>query len=144
MRRHALLAVALIGLGFIAADGDAHSDAFSATYTREAVAADHAAASEAGAAVLRRGGTAADAAAATMLALGVASPGSSGFGGGGFALYYRASDRSLAFLDFRETAPAATTPNVFEVAEARAPGSRPSETGGLASVLLLVTKRQFT
>ena len=85
-----------------------------ATFRVDAVASDHAEASRIGASVLAAGGTAADAAAATMLALGVASPGSSGLGGGGFALYYRASDRSLTFLDFRETAPAASTADMFE------------------------------
>lgn len=81
-----------------------------ARYTHFAVASDHPEASRAGAEVLRSGGTAADGAAAAMLALGVASPASSGLGGGGFALYYRASDRSLTFIDFRETAPEALTP----------------------------------
>ena len=80
-----------------------HSAAFSA----EAVAADHFEASKAGAEVLAAGGNAADAAAATMLALGVVNPASSGLGGGGFALYYRAKDDSLTFLDFRERAPRA-------------------------------------
>jgi gamma-glutamyltranspeptidase/glutathione hydrolase len=80
-----------------------------ATFARFAVASDHPQASLAGAEILAAGGTAADAAAATMLALGVASPASSGLGGGGFALYYRASDRSVTFLDFRESAPAAMT-----------------------------------
>lgn len=82
-------------------------------YQRYAVAADHPLASEAGAEVLAAGGNAADAAAATMLALGVVSPGSSGLGGGGFALYYRASDRSLHYLDFREEAPGAATADMF-------------------------------
>jgi gamma-glutamyltranspeptidase/glutathione hydrolase len=81
----------------------------SATYARFAIATDHPEASLAGAEVLAEGGTAADAAAAAMLALGVASPASSGLGGGGFALYYRASDHSVTFLDFRESAPAAMT-----------------------------------
>jgi len=81
----------------------------SATYRRFAIATDHPEASSAGAEILAAGGTAADAAAAAMLALGVASPASSGLGGGGFALYYRASDRSVTFLDFRESAPAAMT-----------------------------------
>jgi gamma-glutamyltranspeptidase/glutathione hydrolase len=80
-----------------------------ATFARFAVAADHPEASRAGAEVLAAGGNAADAAAAVMLALGVVSPASSGLGGGGFALYYRARDRSVTFLDFREKAPAAAT-----------------------------------
>lgn len=102
-------------------------------FEREAVATDHPQASAVAADILARGGSAADAAAAAMLALGVASPASSGFGGGGFALYYRAADRSTTFLDFRETAPAASTPDMFERAEAERPGSRPSELGGLAT-----------
>jgi gamma-glutamyltranspeptidase/glutathione hydrolase len=80
-----------------------------ARFERYAVVTDHPEASQAGAEVLAAGGTAADAAAAAMLALGVASPASSGLGGGGFALYYRASDRTVHFLDFRERAGAGTT-----------------------------------
>lgn len=103
-----------------------------ARFPREAVATDHAAASTAAAAILAQGGTAADAAAAAMLVLGVANPASSGFGGGGFAVYYRASDRSVTFLDFRERAPAAATADMFERRERERPGSRPSTVGGLA------------
>ena len=107
----------------------------SAVFSREAVAADHAEASKAGAEILSEGGNAADAAAATMLALGVVNPASSGLGGGGFALYYRASDRSLTFLDFRERAPRAASPTMFEVdtADAEGPASSPSQLGGLAA-----------
>lgn len=106
-----------------------------ARYEQFAVAADHPDASAAGAAILAAGGNAADAAAATMLALGVANPASSGLGGGGFALYYRASDRSLTFLDFRERAPAAATPDMYEGREPPMPGraNAASQVGGLAS-----------
>lgn len=83
------------------------------SFAHYAVAADNAQASAAGAELLAQGGNAADAAAATMLALGVVSPSSSGLGGGGFALYYRARDQSLTFLDFREVAPAAASPGMF-------------------------------
>ncbi|HEY8428869.1 MAG TPA: gamma-glutamyltransferase, partial [Sandaracinaceae bacterium] len=103
-------------------------------YEQYAVAADHPLASQAGAEVLAAGGNAADAAAATMLALGVVSPASSGLGGGGFALYYRASDRSLHFIDFRERAPAAATPDMFARREGdddRTAANR-SRVGGLA------------
>ena len=86
-------------------------------FHKQAVAAAHPEASEAGASLLAAGGTAADAAAATMLALGVVSPTGSGLGGGGFALYYRARDKSLSFVDFRETAPAAATPALFAARE---------------------------
>ncbi len=80
---------------------------------RFAVASPEALASEAGAEMLRQGGNAADAAVATALALGVVTPWSCGVGGGGFALVWRAEDRSATFLDFRETAPAAATADMF-------------------------------
>jgi gamma-glutamyltranspeptidase/glutathione hydrolase len=103
-------------------------------YSEYAVAADHPEASAAGAEILAQGGNAADAAAATMLALGVASPHSSGLGGGGFALYYRASDKSLTFLDFRETAPATTAPDTFRARPGDTPeqAAERSQRGGLA------------
>ncbi|MFW2389930.1 MAG: gamma-glutamyltransferase [Polyangiales bacterium] len=105
------------------------------TFSHDAVAADHAEASRAGAEVLAAGGNAADAAAATMLALGVVNPASSGLGGGGFALYYRAKDRSLTFLDFRERAPRASSRTMFEVEDERpeGPASSLSQLGGLAA-----------
>lgn len=80
---------------------------------RFAVASPEALASQAGAEVLRQGGNAADAAVATALALGVVTPWSCGIGGGGFAMVWKAQDRSAAFLDFRETAPAAATADMF-------------------------------
>jgi gamma-glutamyltranspeptidase/glutathione hydrolase len=105
-----------------------------AVFRRDAVAADHAAASRAGAEILAAGGNAADAAAATMLALGVVNPSSSGLGGGGFALYYRADEGTLAFLDFRERAPRAATTTMFEAEDERrlGPANAPSQLGGLA------------
>ncbi len=105
------------------------------TFANFAVAADHPLASGAGAEILFRGGNAADAAAATMLALGVANPASSGLGGGGFLLYYQASDQSLHFLDFRERAPGASTPDMFEDAPApmEGPANAASQVGGLSS-----------
>lgn len=72
----------------------------------------HTLASEAGASVLRKGGNAVDAAVATSLMLGVVEPAFSGIGGGGFALLRMNDGRSLA-LDYRETAPLASTPGMF-------------------------------
>ena len=119
--------------------GPESKPAYSETYSQYAVASDQGLASEAGAEILASGGNAADAAAATMLALGVVNPASSGLGGGGFALYYRAEDQSLTFLDFRERAPAAASRTMFVDNEGKegATKGRPltarSQLGGLAS-----------
>jgi len=97
---------------------------------RGAVATAHPAASEAGAAVLRAGGNAADAAVAAAFALSVAEPQSSGIGGGGLALVYVAREDRVHAIDFRETAPAAATPDMFLVDGK--PDPRRSRCGGLS------------
>jgi len=128
------LAVGLLAVAFLTAQAETPTGPEAARFSRHAVAADQGLASRAGAEVLAAGGNAADAAAATMLALGVVSPGSSGLGGGGFATYYRASDGALSFIDFRETAPGAATPDMFADPPENAPrGSKPSQYGGLAT-----------
>ena len=76
------------------------------------VASESPAAAKAGLDVLNAGGNAMDAAVATTFALGVTRPQSCGIGGGGF-LVYRGADGETAALDFRETAPAAVTPETF-------------------------------
>ena len=76
------------------------------------VVSTHRAAAEAGASILVQGGNAIDAAVATAFAVGVVQPFSAGLGGGAFALV-RLSDGTIRALDARETAPAATTPNMY-------------------------------
>src|SRR4051812_14111782 len=98
--------------------------------SRGAVASDNLEASRAGAEILAKGGNAVDAAVATALALGVASPASSGLGGGGFLVVYRARDKKAQALDFRETAPAAATRDMFVSDGKVVPGR--SRVGGLA------------
>src|SRR5712672_3551867 len=87
--------------------------ATAAVSPRGVVATGHPVASEAGASLLRHGGNAIDAAVATAFALSVVEPQSSGIGGGGLALVYRARERTVDVIDFREVAPAAATPQMY-------------------------------
>ena len=115
---HRVLATATLTLILLAATvGDA--TAVEGSQYRNAVrsgggvlASESPAAVEAGLDVLDEGGNAMDAAVATTFALGVARPQSYGIGGGDF-LVYRGADGDTAALDFRETAPAAVTPETF-------------------------------
>jgi gamma-glutamyltranspeptidase/glutathione hydrolase len=75
------------------------------------VVSDSPLASRVGADVLRGGGTAVDAAVATAFALAVTLPSAGNVGGGGFAVVSVNGQR--AALDFRETAPAAATQNMY-------------------------------
>ncbi len=70
---------------------------------------------EAGLEILRAGGSAVDAAIATEMVLGLVEPESSGVGGGGFLMHYRASDEVIDAYDGREWAPAGATPDMFMV-----------------------------
>ena len=98
----------LVTISFLVSFPPATIHARSAQSTAGLVVADSELASEAGMAMLKRGGNAVDAAIATALALSVVDQASSGLGGGGFMVIYRAKDKRAFALDFRETAPAAT------------------------------------
>ena len=63
--------------------------------------------------VLRDGGTAVDAVVTAAFVLAVTEPYASGLGGGGFAVGYQPEDESSYALDFRETAPAGATRDMF-------------------------------
>ena len=69
-------------------------------------------ASRVGADVLRDGGSAVDATVATAFALAVTFPFAGNIGGGGF-LVLRPTNGETAAYDFRETAPAASSPTMF-------------------------------
>ncbi|MGA2591187.1 MAG: gamma-glutamyltransferase [Bryobacteraceae bacterium] len=69
-------------------------------------------ATDAGVAVLQAGGNAVDAAIAVGFALAVTHPSAGNIGGGGFLLVRFADGRST-FIDFRERAPQAASPNMY-------------------------------
>jgi gamma-glutamyltranspeptidase / glutathione hydrolase len=76
------------------------------------VASQNAIASRIGADVLAEGGTAVDAAVATAFALAVTHPTAGNIGGGGFLLYRPVSGEPVAY-DFREMAPAGSSPTMW-------------------------------
>lgn len=79
-----------------------------------AVATENPIATQEAIAALRAGGNAVDAAVTAALVAGVASPSSSGLGGGGFAVVWMASQAKATALDFRETAPAGVDVGAFD------------------------------
>lgn len=118
------LAVILVAIGLIVAPALAQDSrpGFNTTIARDAarpVAATHGMvvaqeriAAEIGRDVLARGGNAVDAAVATGFAMAVTYPRAGNIGGGGFMLIHLASGEDVA-IDYRETAPAAATRDMF-------------------------------
>ncbi|KAK1776693.1 gamma-glutamyltranspeptidase [Copromyces sp. CBS 386.78] len=105
---------------------------------RGAVASESAICSEIGIDTLRKGGSAADAMVATTLCVGTIGMYHSGIGGGGFMLV-RDPDGNYETVDYRETAPAAATQDMYnDDPNASVIGARsvaiPSELRGLEYV----------
>ncbi len=98
--------------------------------TGGAVASSEVASTEVGLETLRQGGNAVDAAVATALALVVVHPEAGNLGGGGFAVVKMGED--LTTLDFRETAPASATADMYLDQDGR-PRNQASRVGPLAA-----------
>jgi gamma-glutamyltranspeptidase/glutathione hydrolase len=113
------LAFALIaGLVVLASQVAAYADAgphgpATATGSGGAAATVDTVATQAAVDTLRGGGNAVDAAVTAAAVLGVTEPFSSGIGGGGFMVIYRASDGKVTTIDGRERAPVAMWPDAF-------------------------------
>ena len=115
----ALLTAALLPLAARAQDSTAARGAWryqqvepAAVARHGMAAADHPLSSQVGADILRRGGNAIDAIVAVAFAHAVVEPAAGNLGGGGFLVYRRRDGRTFA-LDFRETAPAAATRDMY-------------------------------
>lgn len=82
-----------------------------------------------GAEVLKRGGNAVDAAVAVGFAMAVTYPRAGNIGGGGFMLIHLAKGKRDIAIDYRETAPAATTKDTFLNARGEADPAKSREHG---------------
>ena len=80
--------------------------------SKGAVVCAHPLASRAGLLMMKKGGNAFDAAVATQFALAVVYPGAGNIGGGGF-MVARKANGELVSLDYRETAPARASKNMY-------------------------------
>ena len=81
--------------------------------SRGMVSSQDARATRVGVEILRKGGNAVDAAVAVGFALAVTLPRAGNLGGGGFMMVHRAGTNENWAIDYRETAPAAATADMF-------------------------------
>ena len=104
--------------------------------------------------VLKRGGNAVDAAVAVGFAMAVTYPRAGNIGGGGFMLIHLANRKEQFAIDYRETAPAATTRETYLDAKGEADQRKsrdlgtavgvPGTVAGLALALEKYGSRKFT
>lgn len=116
----ALIAALAVGLASATAQDARRTYIPPALGTVHAIAAEHGIvvaqekiSAQVGADILRRGGNAVDAAVATGFAMAVTYPRAGNIGGGGFMVIHSAEHNEDIAIDYRETAPAATTAQIF-------------------------------
>ncbi|WP_426421911.1 gamma-glutamyltransferase [Bradyrhizobium genosp. A] len=116
----ALIAALALGLASATAQDARRSYVPPALDTVHAIPAEHGIvvaqeriSAQVGADILRRGGNAVDAAVATGFAMAVTYPRAGNIGGGGFMVIHSAEHNEDIAIDYRETAPAATTAQIF-------------------------------
>src|ERR1700733_9452972 len=107
-----------------------------------------------GADVLKRGGNAIDAAVATGFAMAVTYPRAGNIGGGGFMVIHSAERHEDIAIDYRETAPGATRPDIFLGTDGKPDNAKsrdsalgigvPGTVAGLALALEKYGSGQFT
>ncbi len=162
-RRRILAAILLIAASCLPAAAQERRGIYTppALDTVRAVAAEHGMvvaqekiAARIGADVLRRGGNAVDAAVATGFAMAVTYPRAGNIGGGGFMVIHSADRHEDIAIDYRETAPAATTPDIFLGADGKPDNAKsrdsalgigvPGTVAGLALALEKYGSGKFT
>ncbi|MEY9125469.1 gamma-glutamyltransferase [Bradyrhizobium yuanmingense] len=162
-RRRLLAAIAALVLGLAPATAQDARQGYvpPAREAVRAVAAEHGMvvaqekiSAQIGADILRRGGNAIDAAVATGFAMAVTYPRAGNIGGGGFMVIHSADRNEDITIDYRETAPAATTPQIFLGADGKPDAAKsrdsalgigvPGTVAGLALALEKYGSGQFT
>jgi gamma-glutamyltranspeptidase/glutathione hydrolase len=109
--RHRLIVLLVVALALFTLPAAADRDA-GVSSDDGLVVCTSAPACDAGASILAKGGNAVDAAVATAFALAVTHPSAGNIGGGGFMVVRTASGEATTF-DYREKAPAASTPTMY-------------------------------
>src|ERR1700750_1116619 len=123
IRRQIFAVIALVGALILPAHGQERGrsvytppalDTVHATFAEHGmVVAQEKIAARIGADILRQGGNAVDAAVATGFAMAVTYPRAGNIGGGGFMVIHLAAQHQDFAIDYRETAPAAATRDMF-------------------------------
>ncbi|WJR78482.1 gamma-glutamyltransferase [Bradyrhizobium sp. NP1] len=154
----AFLALALAGITPVAAqDARGGISALSqppVTSRHGMVVAQEKIAARVGADILKQGGNAVDAAVATGFAMAVTYPRAGNIGGGGFMVIHLKDRGEDIAIDYRETAPAATTPEIFLGADGKPDNAKsrdsalsigvPGTVAGLALALEKYGSGKFT